>query len=218
MTVLRILAVLLCMLAAPAYAQVENQDYQKLTPPQPTATPDKVEVIEFFSYACPHCYAMQSHIVKWAAELPPNVSFIRVPVSFGRREWGQLSRAYYALEATGDLARLDAALFEGIHKEHKPLFDEDNLAAWAGANGVDAGKFRAAFESPGVSARTMHAEQLSRQYHRSIACRAWSSTENTSRSARRTKKCCRSHVSSSTSRPRSARPRSGEAVVGQALA
>ena len=164
MTVFRIVAVLLCVLAAPAYAQVENQDYKKLTPPQPAATPDKVEVIEFFSYGCPHCYALQAPVVKWAAELPPNVRFIRVPVSFGRREWGQLSRAYYALEATGDLARLDAALFAGIHKEKRPLFDEDNLAAWAGEHGVDALKFRAAFESPGVSAKAQLAEQMSRDY------------------------------------------------------
>ena len=164
MTVLRILAVLLCMLAAPAYAQVENQDYKKLNPVQPLATADKVEVIEFFSYACPHCFAMQPHIEKWAAALPKDVTFKRVPVSFGRREWGQLSRAHYALEATGDLARLEDALFEGIHKDHRPLFDEDALAAWAGEHGVDASKFRAAFESPGVSARTMRAEQLSRLY------------------------------------------------------
>ena len=164
MTVFRILAVLLCILAAPAYAQVENQDYKKLNPAQPLAAPDKVEVIEFFSYACPHCYAMQPHIEKWAAELPKDVTFTRVPVSFGRREWGQLSRAYYALEATGDLARLDDALFDGIHKDHRPLFDEDNLAAWAGEHGVDAGKFRVAFESPGVTAKTMRAEQLSRLY------------------------------------------------------
>jgi thiol:disulfide interchange protein DsbA len=165
MTVLRIVAVLLVVLAAPAYAQVENQDYKKLSPAQqPTATSDKVEVIEFFSYACPHCYEMQSHIVKWAAQLPANVKFRRVPVSFGRREWGQLSRAYYALEATGDLERLDNALFDGIHKDGRPLFDEDNLAAWAGEHGVDAGKFRAAFESPDISAKTMRAEQLSRLY------------------------------------------------------
>jgi thiol:disulfide interchange protein DsbA len=164
MTAFRIVAVLLCMLAVPAYAQVENQDYRMLTPPQPPASPDKVEVIEFFSYACPHCFAMAPHIEKWAAELPPNVTFIRVPVSFGRREWGQLSRAYYALEATGDLKRLDDALFDGIHKDNKPLFDEDNLAAWAGEHGVDAGKFRAAFESPGVSAMTMRAEEISRLY------------------------------------------------------
>jgi len=164
MTVFRILAVLLVVLAAPAYAQVENQDYRTLAPPQPGGTPGKVEVIEFFSYGCPHCYEMQAHIVPWAAELPANVSFIRVPVSFGRREWGQLSRAFYALEATGDLSRLDTALFDGIHKDRRPLFDEDNLAVWAGEHGVDAGKFRAAFESPGVSAKTMRAEELSRLY------------------------------------------------------
>ena len=164
MIAFRILAVLLCMLAAPAFAQVQGQDYQLLTPPQPAADQGKVEVIEFFSYGCPHCYALQPHVVKWAAELPANVAFTRVPVSFGRREWGQLSRAYYALEATGDLARLDDALFEGIHKEQKPLFDEDSLAAWAAAHGVEAGKFRAAFQSPGVSAQAMRAEQLSREY------------------------------------------------------
>jgi thiol:disulfide interchange protein DsbA len=160
----RALALLLCLLAAPAYAQVQGQDYQLLTPAQPTATPGKVEVIEFFSYGCPHCYALQSHLVKWVAELPANVSFVRVPVSFGRREWGQLSRAYYALEATGDLKRLDDALFDSIHKEQRRLFDEDTLAAWAAEHGVEAAKFRAAFESPGVSAQAMRAEQLSRNY------------------------------------------------------
>jgi thiol:disulfide interchange protein DsbA len=160
----RCLAALLCVLAAPAFAQVQGQDYQLLTPAQPASSPDKVEVIEFFSYGCPHCYAMQPHIEKWAAQLPANTTFTRVPVSFGRREWGQLSRAYYALEATGDLARLDDAVFESIHKEQKQLFSEDALAAWAAEHGVDAAEFRAAFESPGVSAKAMRAEQLSRDY------------------------------------------------------
>jgi protein dithiol oxidoreductase (disulfide-forming) len=160
----RILVAALCVLAAPAYAQVQGQDYELLTPPQPTSSPDKVEVIEFFSYGCPHCYAMQPHIERWAAQLPASATFMRIPVSFGRREWGQLSRAYYALEATGDLARLDDAVFDGIHKEHKALFSEDALAAWAAENGVDAARFRAAFESPGVSAKAMRAEQLSRDY------------------------------------------------------
>jgi thiol:disulfide interchange protein DsbA len=164
MTGLRIVAILLCALALPAYAQVQGQDYRLLTPPQATSTQDKVEVIEFFSYGCPHCYALQAQVVKWAAELPANAAFVRVPVSFGRREWGQLSRAFYALEATGDLARLDDALFDAIHKEKRALFDEDNLAAWAAEHGVEAGKFRAAFQSPGVSAQAMRAEQLSRDY------------------------------------------------------
>ena len=160
----RFLAALLCVLAAPAFAQVQGEDYRLLTPAQPASSPDKIEVIEFFSYGCPHCYAMQPHIEKWAAQLPANTTFTRVPVSFGRREWGQLSRAYYALEATGDLARLDDAVFDGIHKKQKQLFSEDALAAWAAEHGVDAAEFRAAFESPGVSAKAMRAEQLSRDY------------------------------------------------------
>jgi protein dithiol oxidoreductase (disulfide-forming) len=164
MTRMRFVAALLFALAVPAYAQVQGQDYELLTPPQPASTQDKVEVIEFFSYGCPHCYQLQPHVLKWAAQLPANATFVRVPVSFGRREWGQLSRAFYALEATDDLARLDDALFEAIHKQRRPLFSLDQLAAWAAENGVDAGKFRAAFDSPGVSAKAMRAEQLSRDY------------------------------------------------------
>lgn len=164
MSRMRFVAALLCVLAVPAYAQVQGQDYELLTPPQAASTQDKVEVIEFFSYACPHCYELQPHVLKWAADLPANATFVRVPVSFGRREWGQLSRAFYALEATDDLARLDDALFEAIHQQRRPLFSLDHLAAWAAENGVDAGKFRAAFDSPGVSAKTMRAEQLSRDY------------------------------------------------------
>jgi protein dithiol oxidoreductase (disulfide-forming) len=165
MTVSRIFAVLLaCMLAGVAAAQVENQDYQKMSPPQAPTSQGKVEVLEFFSYACPNCYSMQPHVVKWAAQLPADAVFIRVPVSFGRREWGQLSRAYYALETTGDLARLDDALFEAIHKLHRPLFNEENLAAWVAEHGGDAAAFREAFRSPAVSAKALRAEQLSRDY------------------------------------------------------
>ncbi len=53
MSRMRIVAALLCVLAAPAYAQVQGQDYELLTPPQAASTQDKVEVIEFFSYALP---------------------------------------------------------------------------------------------------------------------------------------------------------------------
>ncbi len=49
-------------------------------------------------------------------------------------------------------------------RNSRPLFSLDQLAAWAAENGVDAAKFRAAFESPGVSAKAMRAEQISRDY------------------------------------------------------
>ena len=151
--------------ASLAAAPVQGTDYALLTPPQPPTAAGKVEVIEFFSYGCPHCYHLQPLLMDWKKkELPANAVLIRVPVSLGRREWGQLVRAYYALEATGDLARLDDTLFDSIHKDNQRLFDLDSLAAWAAQNGVDANKFRSEFNSPAVSAKATHAEQMSRDY------------------------------------------------------
>lgn len=145
-------------------APVQGTDYTLISPPQPQITQEKVEVIEFFSYGCPHCFHLQPLLNQWKTQLPANAVLIKVPVSFGRREWGQLVRAYYALEATGDLQRLDDQLFNSIHEQHQPLFDIDSLAAWAAQNGVDANKFRTQFNSPEVTQKALRAEQLSRDY------------------------------------------------------
>lgn len=165
MTTLRTLLVLAAaMLATSAQAQVEGQDYVKITPAQTPETKGKIEVIEFFSYGCPHCFHMDPLITAWAKELPANAVLVKVPVSLGRREWGQLVRAYYTLQATGDLARLDHALFKAIHEEKKALYDEDSLAAWAGEHGVNASKFHEVFNSFDITTKASRAEQLSRSY------------------------------------------------------
>jgi len=160
-----LIAVLLVLCIGSAYAEiVQGRDYEVLPSPQTTDSPDKIEVIEFFSYACPHCAEFHPSVTKWAKALPDDAVFIRVPVSFGRVHWGQLVRAYYALEATGDLHQLDDALFEAIHREGRPLFSEDALAAWVGEKGGDADKFRQAFNSREVSQKSLRAEQLTRAY------------------------------------------------------
>jgi protein dithiol oxidoreductase (disulfide-forming) len=146
-------------------APVQGTDYTLISPPQAQTTAGKVEVIEFFSYGCPHCFHMNPLLKQWEkAELPKNAVLIRVPVAFGRREWGQLVRAYYALETTGDLERLDDKLFAAIHEQHQQLFDLESLAGWMAQNGVDANKFRTAFNSSEVTTKAMRADQLSRDY------------------------------------------------------
>jgi protein dithiol oxidoreductase (disulfide-forming) len=146
-------------------APVQGTDYTVISPPQPQTTTGKVEVIEFFSYGCPHCFHLQPLLKQWEkAELPANAVLVRVPVAFGRREWGQLVRAFYTLEATGDLERLDDKLFDAIHQQQQQLFDLESLTAWAAQNGVDANKFRTTFNSPEVTAKAVRADQLSRDY------------------------------------------------------
>src|SRR5262245_59633626 len=61
----------------------EGIDYVRVSPPQPQSRPG-IEVIEFFSYACPHCNEVEPLVSKWRSTLPKDVTFQRVPVSFGR--------------------------------------------------------------------------------------------------------------------------------------
>jgi protein dithiol oxidoreductase (disulfide-forming) len=143
---------------------VEGTDYRKIEPAQPTASPGKIEVIEFFSYMCPHCNEFYPLVTTWAAKLPKNVVFRRVPVGFNRPPWINLARAYYALQASGDLDKLDGALFHAIHEEHLQLFDEPSLTDWVAKNGGNADKFASAYTSFGVNNQTVQADQLAENY------------------------------------------------------
>lgn len=162
--VLCLAAAALCS-GAPARAQlVEGHDYRLLTPPRPTSSPGKIEVVEFFSYGCPHCANFNPLVTAWVARQPKDVAFRRVPVSYGRPPWMNLSRAYYALEATGDLRKLDAPLFRAIHDDHQNLFDEQSIADWVGRQGGDAARFANAYVSFGVNNQTVQADQMAEDY------------------------------------------------------
>ena len=155
---------LLLLSSAPRAALQEGTDFRALVPPQPTGQHNKIEVVEFFSYACPHCARFYPLLNAWVAKLPPDVVFRRVPVGFGRDAWVNLQRAYYALESTGDLTRFDGPLFHAIHEERKPLFDESSIAEWVGNNGGNADKFAAAYTSLGVNTQTFQADKMAEDF------------------------------------------------------
>jgi len=144
---------------------VEGKNFTTLAPPQPTSQHTRIEVVEFFSYACPHCAHFHPLLSAWVAKLPPDVLFRRVPVGFNRDPWINLQRAYYALDATGDLARLDGPLFHALHEERKPLVDESSIADWVGHNGGNADKFTAAYTSLAVNKESFQADQMAEEYH-----------------------------------------------------
>lgn len=150
--------------STPAVPLVEGRDYELILPPQPGDSPGRIEVIEFFSYGCPHCKDFHPLVKSWAARLPQDVSFKRVPVTFGRATWTNLARLYYALEATGDLRRLDDAVFRAIHEERINLFTPTAILAWVKREGVDEKRFKAAFDSFGVSALVARSDQMVRNY------------------------------------------------------
>ena len=161
------LAITLATLAvvAPVRAElVVGRDYLPIVPAQMTDNPAKIEVIEFFSYGCPHCNEFHPTVSRWSASLPADVTFKRVPVSFGRPQWASLARLYYALETTGDLSRLDGAVFDALHKTGSKLYDDKSITEWVAAQGVDAKKFSDAYNSFGVVSKARRADQMSQAY------------------------------------------------------
>jgi len=150
--------------ASPARTLVEGRDWMAITPSQPGDSPGKIEVLEFFSYGCGHCKDFHPLITPWAAKLPKDVAFRRVPVTFGRAAWSSLARLFYSLEVTGDLARLDQGVFDAIHINKANLYSEKAALDWAQGLGANATTLRDAFRSFAVESRLARAEQLARLY------------------------------------------------------
>ncbi|MDQ2780415.1 MAG: thiol:disulfide interchange protein DsbA/DsbL [Pseudomonadota bacterium] len=147
-------------------APVEGQQYVRLQTAAPVSLPapdKKIEVVEFFSYACPHCYAFEPLIEAWAKRLPPDVYFHQVPVGFSAA-YQVLQKMYYALEDSGQLTALHRKVFYGIHQQGKHFTNEADMVAFVTASGGDGAKFSNAFKSFGVATKVARAKQLADAY------------------------------------------------------
>jgi thiol:disulfide interchange protein DsbA len=146
-------------------APAEGKDFVKLSTPVPVmqlAAPRKVEVIEFFWYGCPHCFAFEPFIEPWAKALPTDVFFHPVPFAFiGPAEHQKL---FYALEEMGQREALHRKLFNAIHVQNKRLNTEAEITAFVTANGVDGTKFAEAWKSFAVNTKLSRGKQLASGY------------------------------------------------------
>lgn len=141
-----------------------QQGYQVLNPPVNTRVSDKVEVLEYFWFGCPHCFAFEPSINKWVDEKPDYVEFVREapPLNPG---WEPHSRAFYAAEIMGVTDKFFDPMFDGIHVERRSLRQPDKIAKFAGELGIDEDKFRKTMDSFAVNTRmkqTMQMAQASR--------------------------------------------------------
>ena len=139
-------------------------EYRELPAAQPTDSGDKIEVIEFFWYGCPHCFNFEPVLSAWAKKLPKDVQFRRIPTIFND-EWEQSARAYYTLEAIGEGERLHKPLFDAVHTGSRlKVANEAALTEWLGKQGVDTKKFAAAYRSFSVEGKIKRAKQLTQAY------------------------------------------------------
>lgn len=139
----------------------EGIDYRVLRQPVGTASPDKIEVLEFFWYGCPHCKSFEGPLASWKAGLAKDIVFRKIHVPF-REETHQ--RLFFSLESMGIAEKLTSKVFEAIHVERKPLVSLEDQKRFVKANGVDPVRYEKAWMSFSVRSQMKRANALMQAY------------------------------------------------------
>ncbi|RDE70556.1 thiol:disulfide interchange protein [Haemophilus sputorum] len=140
---------------------VEGKEYKVVS----QAPSSQKEVVELFSFYCPHCYAfeLQYKIPSQIKEkLPADVKFTQYHVDFLGRQSENLTRAWAFAMAKGVEDNVKTALFEGAQKD--AFKSMDDIKAVFLANGVSEADFDSGINSFAVnglvSKQTQYAERF----------------------------------------------------------
>jgi len=154
-------------MAAPSPFQ-PGVSYVSVTPDDSTTVaPGKIEVIEFFWYGCPHCYAFDPYVEAWLKHKPANVVFKRIPIAM---DWGEHmnvdGHAFYAAQALGLEPKIHVPLFNAIHKDRQLALvsDQDALQQFFAKYGVTKQQFNGAWNSFAVNLKMNRAKALEQHY------------------------------------------------------
>lgn len=156
------------LFAATAGAQTPSRyiagtHYAKLPEQAATQSGDRVEVVEFFVYGCPHCHAFDPKVQAWADVLPEDVAFRRVPATFGSA--GPVyARIFYTARALDVLDAVHADVFDAIHEQGRRLIERDAIRQFFVAHGVEGDAFDETFGSQAVTDRVKAAKRLMKSY------------------------------------------------------
>jgi thiol:disulfide interchange protein DsbA len=156
-------SLLILLLSCSALLKAESIGYETLTPAQPTHNPDKIEIIEFFWYGCPHCLSFEPLLQEWLKTLPKNVEFIRQPAVFSEL-WGKHAKAYFTAEALGAVDKIHTDFFDAIQNKKQNLETEEQLAKFFVAHGVNESEFHDAYNSFLVDAKMRQATTTASRY------------------------------------------------------
>lgn len=144
---------------------VDGKNFQRLVDARPKSRSAPVEVVEYFRYSCPHCFALEPEIEIWYSHKSPHVEFTRIPAIWSSDSDGS-ARLYYALEK---LNRIDVhrAVFDAIHLHGAVLYSKqspretfDKQLAFVKRYGIAEQEFRSAYYCPEVDANVKNAEEL----------------------------------------------------------
>ena len=146
----------------------EGVNYVPVTPAQPTdVKPGQIEVIEFYWYGCPHCFALEPFIVQWEKTKPKNVVFKRVPAAMTGSEFYVDAQATVTADLLGIGEKIREPFFNAIHVDDQEALrtDKDAIRSFFGKFGVKPADFDSTWDSFGVHTQLARDQQLAARYN-----------------------------------------------------
>jgi len=144
-------------------APVAGRDYREVNPAQPVDTGNKIEVLEFFQYSCPHCASFDPDLEGWRRKMPADVDYRRLPVAFNAATANH-TKIYYTLLQLNKVDELHKKVFAAYHGQRKRLLDPNEIADFMAANGIDRKLWLDTFNSFGVATQTSRSVQMWEAY------------------------------------------------------
>lgn len=144
-------------------APVLGTDYAEITGGQPyEPTNGKIEVVEIFSYTCPHCASFEPLLVAWKARQPADVKFIPVAGPFGANPV-PFAKAFYTAQTMGLLDKSHEAMFRAVHLDRSLSLQSatpEQIGAFYAKFGANPQQFASTMASFAIDAKLKRAVQF----------------------------------------------------------
>lgn len=137
--------------------------YELVTPPQPTDTPGKIEVLEVFWYGCPHCFTFLPAMEQYTQNKADDVAVRHMPAIF-RDSWVVHARAFYTAELLGVEGQIRRPLFEAIHVRKQRLDTQEELMKFFELYGVSNDDFNKTYNSFAVQTLLRKSRVMQQRY------------------------------------------------------
>ena len=140
--------------AAEPYATIQGNEIE--TAP--------IEVIEFFSYDCPHCRRLEPFVEKWLADLPEDVTFRRVHIAFSGNTQA-LAKVHWILKQRDIVEQNHERIFRTAGEGNLHIFQTlETMAEYFDGHGITEEEFKSLFNSQTISRLVDQDQALAETY------------------------------------------------------
>lgn len=155
-------------LAASAHAQalqapVEGKDYIVRANVIEPVQANKIEVVEFFGYFCPHCQRLDPIILRHARSFASDTVYRTEHVVWQPAHVG-FARILAAVNHSGLKQQANPAIFNAVIDQRQNLGEEATFRAWAQQQPFGS-RLLAAYDDPKAAAAAQNMQQLTAKYN-----------------------------------------------------